>query len=215
MKRIFTCEPGCDCVDWFVMIELGVVIYDQDVVVWTRWSHVNGWEVNVVVTYERGVVVWRRKSCMNCVRCDTYYFDLFIRNLERRIGKRILCRHIDLRSKHKNHYTILNTAFSAYLKVMQPLVSLTVEEYFTLKTSCRDNDSCLFTPTTSLKIAIIYQQFQVRKLLFSTSYALDRPVILSIWIKGNIIRITRQCTLVSLCPRFNFVIKNISSKECL
>ena len=33
MKRMFTCEPECDCVDWFVIIELGVVMCDQDVVV--------------------------------------------------------------------------------------------------------------------------------------------------------------------------------------
>ena len=50
--------------------------------------------MNGMWSCERG-----RRVCW--VRCDTFYFELLIRHIERAIkGNTFVCRHVDLRSKH-------------------------------------------------------------------------------------------------------------------
>ena len=58
--------------------------------------------MNGVVMYERllGVLLCERGRRVNCVRYDTFYFEILIRHLERARGNIFVCRHLDLHSKH-------------------------------------------------------------------------------------------------------------------
>ena len=94
VKKMITCEPGCGCGNWLVMFSWGHM--------WTGCGRVNEVVTCKQIRSNSGRHVWTRWSGMdrvrwcergrrvNWVRCDTFYFGLLIRHLER-AKERLIC----------------------------------------------------------------------------------------------------------------------------